>query len=52
MNLMKNKLWFVQKTFDIPVQIYYLREDILERGPGHALSFVSPVVFFIKYFTS
>uniref|UniRef100_A0A7S3IY03 Uncharacterized protein n=1 Tax=Strombidium inclinatum TaxID=197538 RepID=A0A7S3IY03_9SPIT len=48
--IIAKKWWFVQKAFDYPVLIYYLREDLISRGQGHALSFVSPWVFLYRYY--
>ena len=47
--LRKKALWFLQKLFDIPVQMFYL-DTFFNRAQGHALSFVSPWIFLYRHF--
>ena len=50
--LANEKLWFINKLFDIPVQIYFIWDDYyISRGNGHGLSLMSPLIYFFRLFT-
>ena len=50
--LANEKLWFINKVFDIPVQIYFIWDDYyISRGNGHGLGLMSPLIYFFRLFT-
>ena len=50
-SILEKKLWFGQKFFDLPVQLYYVSSgNIIGRGWGHLLSLPAPAIFLYRFF--